>query len=318
MKRTLLLLITSILLIPSVVISQQFKNPGFEAWEDVGLPVKEPNNWSSIKTSDNPSLNAIAPFVWERSTDAHSGNYSVRLINMLAFPNPPIIATGTMTNGRVHPTLNPDSSYIYTDTSDTAWYTSFTFRPDSLVGWYKYFPNGDDFGAARAILHTGAGQIPPHNNDSSRIIGYAVFDMPAETVNTWTRFSVPFKYRQSGNPEYILLTFYAGNGTTPKDSSYAFFDDFLLIYGSSGINDHTVDRNYLYYSNGKITIHLNSDDDFLGHLFQVTDLTGRVVYSTRLTSRVITDLPAVMPEGIYIAILDGKDEFHAQKFYLKH
>jgi len=78
------------------------ENPGFEEWElPFGLPVNhpEPVNWSSIKTSDNININPVAPINWARSDTAHSGNYSLKLFNVSALC---LVATGTMTNGRVH------------------------------------------------------------------------------------------------------------------------------------------------------------------------------------------------------------------------
>ena len=61
--------------------SQQLDNNGFENWEDIGTSIEEPIDWSSTKTSDNPSLNGFAPQVIERSSDAHSGSYSAKLTN---------------------------------------------------------------------------------------------------------------------------------------------------------------------------------------------------------------------------------------------
>jgi len=76
------LLITIGLLIAITAFSQQQpENPGFEDWEDVGLNVDEPVNWSSLKTSNDPGINFVAPYVWDKSTDFHTGTYSVKLYN---------------------------------------------------------------------------------------------------------------------------------------------------------------------------------------------------------------------------------------------
>lgn len=63
----------------SVVFGQtQIENGGFEgAWEDVSGTEDEPTQWSSLKSAD--ALAALAPIVLFKSTDAHSGAFSVRL-----------------------------------------------------------------------------------------------------------------------------------------------------------------------------------------------------------------------------------------------
>ena len=46
-----------------ICYGQQLDNAGFEQWENVGSSDEEPIEWSSTKTSDNSSLNALAPQV---------------------------------------------------------------------------------------------------------------------------------------------------------------------------------------------------------------------------------------------------------------
>ena len=69
------------LLIINGTLSQQLENSGFEQWENVGTGEEEPLSWSSTKTSDNSSLNGLAPQVISRSTDAHTGTYAAKLVN---------------------------------------------------------------------------------------------------------------------------------------------------------------------------------------------------------------------------------------------
>jgi len=115
MRKSILSVIL-IIAIPLWVFSQQqLQNPGFEEWEDAGTVRDEPVNWSSIKTSDNDTLNTPAPVVWDISDDAHSGNYSIKLFNVRIWG---IMATGILTNGIVHPSFIPDSGYVYTVPED--------------------------------------------------------------------------------------------------------------------------------------------------------------------------------------------------------
>ena len=86
------------LLIINGTLSQQLENSGFEQWENVGTGEEEPLSWSSTKTSDNSSLNGLAPQVISRSTDAHTGTYAAKLVNKnVPFVN--IVANGILTNG---------------------------------------------------------------------------------------------------------------------------------------------------------------------------------------------------------------------------
>ena len=84
MKKVYLLL-SSIFLITIILHGQsQFENASFEEWEpsDENSPQFEPVDWSSLKTSDLPAAVLAAPIVLKRSTDAHTGNYSVYLVNI--------------------------------------------------------------------------------------------------------------------------------------------------------------------------------------------------------------------------------------------
>ncbi len=220
--------------------TQQIENQGFEQWEDAGTVIDEPVDWSSIKTSDGGSIiNNSAPQVWEQGTDAHSGNFSVKLINKTVFG---INVTGTMTNGRTHADFNPELGYVFTDTTDERWHTVMNKRPDSLVGWYKYFPQGQDHGQAKALLHVKNGKIP-ENGTQSNWVGFALFDMqPGQTVDTWTRFSVPFEYYDDRTPDYILLVITSGNGTTPVEGSYVYYDDLAVVGGLQGVNKNSFDH----------------------------------------------------------------------------
>ena len=81
--KKILLPILILFLSVSVIFAQQPPNPSFEEWEDAGTVVDEPVNWSSIKTSDGGEfINNAAAQVWEQSTDAHHGNFSVKLTNV--------------------------------------------------------------------------------------------------------------------------------------------------------------------------------------------------------------------------------------------
>ncbi len=231
MKKKLFIGFIFLIFVVSSPGQTQLENPGFEDWEDVGLPVEEPVDWSSIKTSDNSILNQFAPIVWGKDETGHSGNYCVKLFNVSIFT---IVAAGTLTNGRVHSDMNPDLGYVFTDTSDARWNSPLTGKPDSLVGWLKFFPQGNDVARVRALIHRDDAKIP-ENGTFSNWIAETEFVSVSEEIEEWTRFSVPFTYYNSDAPEYVLVVINSGDGTTPVEGSIAYFDDLELIYNSSDL-----------------------------------------------------------------------------------
>ena len=61
----------------------QLDNAGFEQWEEIWVSdvdaIREPVEWSSVKTSDTQVLSDLAPVVCKRGSDAHSGEYSIEI-----------------------------------------------------------------------------------------------------------------------------------------------------------------------------------------------------------------------------------------------
>jgi hypothetical protein len=204
--------------------------PGFETWENSGAPNQEPTQWSSLKTSDAPLLWGTTPQVMWQSSTAHSGTSSVQLVvapyNFLAGVSP----NGTMTNGQVHAEITAANGYVFTNTSDPQWNTPCTDRPDSLVGWLWYTPQGGDKGKVEAILHdnTLEGRLP-HNGTYTHWVGKARHEFSA-TNTGWVRFSVPFNYFNTNSPDYILLVATSGDSLLSVAGSEVLFDDFELIY----------------------------------------------------------------------------------------
>ncbi|MBN2174763.1 MAG: hypothetical protein JW731_11575 [Bacteroidales bacterium] len=238
-----------ILLFPVVAICQQQpENPGFENWEDVGLNVDEPVDWSSIKTADQ--YGGLAPYVWDQSTDAHSGNYSVKLYNNTVLG---IVAAGTLTNGRVHAEL-AGTGYVFSVLDDARWVTPFTQKPDSVVVWAKFFPQGGDIGQVKAVLNTGSAIIP--DAGQADYIALAQINITSQT-SSWTRFSAPFTYFNSTDPTYILFVLNAANENA-HNGTIAYFDDLQLIYNPL-LLDLTVFLQGPYNTNKQMFTDLNPD-----------------------------------------------------------
>ena len=289
---------------------QQIENSGFENWEDVGTVADEPTDWSSIKTSHEPSLNGLAPQVWSQSTDARSGNFSVRLENISTFG---IVANGIMTTGQIHADLNPENGYVFTDVADANWNSPFTDFPDSLVGWYKYTPSGSDAGKAQVILHTGAAQNP--DAGFTNWVAEARFDFSGTTA-TWTRFSVPFIYYNAITPAYLLAVLVAGDSTVSVGGSVALFDDLELIYNPTSVKENTEEIATAFVSNNYLNINFLEGINETSAA-QIVDLSGRIVWSEKIQGVSTFKKELSLSSGMYVFSLTTNKGILTKKILIK-
>lgn len=313
MKKKILLSI-GICLIFSFTYSQQVENGGFEDWEEVGLgpEIIEPVNWSTIKTSDNPTISGLAPITWERSADAHSGQYSVRLHNTSTLGIP---VSGTMSNGQYHPNLNTELAYVYTNTSDPMWNTPYTWRPDSIAFWVKWFPDGNDTLQFQALLHVDEATLPPKPENLGNQVAYIRADI-GETFENWTRVSLAFEYYDSRTPEYLLIIITSGNGTTPNVGSYAFYDDIEII-GGQAIYENALEQVAISFENNTLYICNLSEDLIKQSTLEIIDLVGKPIFHCKIHSNKIAIEPSLNLDGICILKISSADNVISRKIYLK-
>ncbi|MEC7814110.1 MAG: PCMD domain-containing protein [Bacteroidota bacterium] len=292
------------LLIINGTLSQQLENSGFEQWENVGTGEEEPLSWSSTKTSDNSSLNGLAPQVISRSTDAHTGTYAAKLVNKnVPFVN--IVANGILTNGIVHTTTNPQDSYVYTDVNSSDHSQPFTSFPDSIVGWYKYAPQGNDVGNIQVLLHGSYGQLPV--DASTSIIALAEFDFSANS--NWTRFSTPFIYYPTiNNPSYILCNISAGDSTQAVANSELKIDDLELIYNTTKIPDQSTNSINVTYLND----HLQFSNVVNEINYAIYNLQGQLMNIGKI-DRYNRNVSITLESGIYFIFIQSKDHYQSIK-----
>jgi len=293
-----------------LIAQQQPQNASFEEWEMVGLnnQFEEPVNWSSLKTAEPDVIANAAPFaVISKSSDAHTGNFSVKLKNIfVAIAG--IVANGVVTNGRVHGDFNPESGNVFTNPNESQWNTPLTLRPDSLVGYYKYISIDGDAAQVQALLHAGVpGSIP--QADSLNWVGLAKANLAFENVTEWTRFSVAFDYFLDDDPDYILFNFSAGNGFDAVAESEMWLDDIELIYNVDAIDEQLAENlmNVFGYEN---TIVADLRKFEMGTRFElgIYDLTGKLVKSQTLESGNKYKINDFKP-GLYICSFQSSDGF---------
>lgn len=313
MKSPLRFFILLSLMLPAFFYGQQLENPGFENWENAGTVKDEPVDWSTIKTCDDPWIASNAPVTFDTCSDAHTGNYSLKLYNVKAFG---IVATGAICNGRFHAEFDIDASYSYTDQSDPQWNTPFTSRPDSLTGWFKFFPKEDDAAQFKVILHVDECKLP-ENGTLPNWVGMAVHVTERGiTYADWTRFSVPFTYFDDRTPEYVLTVINSGDSTSAIDSSYMFVDDLQLIYPESGISNPGIPESFLIVAPDRLVVNFESEEKYLHQWFYLINVTGQTVLSRQLENNQVM-LPVNLPQGVYVAVLKSKTQQYVQKVMIR-
>jgi hypothetical protein len=297
------------------VQSQVIENPSFEEWETLTNGNQEPVDWSSIQ-SGTPSTTAnLAPQVLFKSTDAHTGDYSIKLKNIyVSIAN--TVANGIASNGEFLLNLNPQLTNTHTDGSDAGHYTYCTTRPDSIVGYYKYIPVDDDVCEVQALLHTGADDFLP-DPDSTGWIGMATFISPNEETTDWVRFSAPFEYFEEENPNYILFNVSSGNGYLAVAGSEAWFDDFELVYNPVGLDENIANELLKVYSSEN-TIFVDMRKFGAGEVFdlEIYSVSGKLILIDQVISGYTKEF-VMNTSGVYICKLQGKDRLQmSQKVFV--
>ena len=242
--------------------------------------------------------------VISRSTDAHTGTYAAKLVNKnVPFVN--IVANGILTNGIVHTTTNPQDSYVYTDVNSSDHSQPFTSFPDSIVGWYKYTPQGNDVGNIQVLLHGNYGQLPV--DASTSIIALAEFDFSANS--NWTRFSTPFIYYPTiNNPSYILCNISAGDSTQAVANSELKIDDLELIYNATKIPDESTNSINVTYLND----HLQFSNVVNEINYAIYNLQGQLMNIGKI-DRYNRNVSITLESGIYFISIRIKDHHQSIK-----
>jgi hypothetical protein len=309
LKKIMKTILFYIALFHSIFVSgqTQIENGGFETWENIGQDTEEPAQWSSLKTSDDNSwLNLAnqAPQVIWRDGSAHSGNYCIKMVvasyNSLAGVSPNAIVT----NGRVFASTNPSDAYVYTDESSSSWKTPCSSRPDSVVGWYKYAPQGGDKASFEVLFHTSSavGTLPAVSG-TSHWVGNSKITFSSAKSN-WTRFSFPINWLSSSIPSYVLMIGAAGDGTNAVTGSTLYLDDLAFVYNPPPANLISYDFNFNFY-NVNQTLFYNLPNSNQPPQLTIFNLNGQQMLSEKLYSNQINHQ---LNSGVYIyqVVVDQK------------
>ena len=310
-------------------------NGGFESWGNTmpsGDSHTEPTNWYS-----NQSGSSIAALGGETcfkdNVVVHSGSYSVR-VQTISGPLSTVI-NGNVTTGVVcAPSFTKTDGYIgtvnYSSASDVR-RMSFTGKPDSLVGYYKYISAGSgEQGKVRAILHTGQYYDPEtpstyHPDPSANKVADVTFLTPASTdTSAWTRFSVPFVYADTTTtPAYIMINVTSSvNQATTVVGSTLWLDDLQVAYKTvhnAGITTKTAnEKDAIVYANGNTVYVEFSVENEQPSGITLYDIAGRKVCSQQNITKQINSFQ--LPElksGLYIYNLSNSNYSKTGKLFIQ-
>lgn len=252
MRKTFALLAAAVLLSGAAQAQNrpQITNGDFETWTFDGANL--PNYFNSFQTADG----LFSGLAYDknnrqvkRSTDKRPGSTGSYSCSIWSRKVSGVIAQGNLTTGRVHAaamSATGKNNYNYSDRDGSNTNNGvknpcampFTGRPDSLVVWVKFSPNGTDsshpYAKVTATIHSDFDYIDGYaqTSDSKYVVATAINMTIAKTNGKWKRLSIPFKYTNNGaQPKYILLSAatnaYPGGG---NENDYLYLDDITLVY----------------------------------------------------------------------------------------
>ena len=253
--RKIIALLAAAVLLSGAALAQnrpQINNGDFETWTFDGVNL--PNYFNSFQTADGTwsgTAYSSSNRQVQRSSDTRPGSTGSFSCSIWSRKVWGVNAQGNLTTGRVHAggtsaTSNKNYNYSDRDGSNTRnGFTNpcampFTGKPDSLVVWVKFVPNGTDskhpYAKVTATIHDDFDYIDGYENTSpqSHVVATAI-NMTIARTNSWKRLSIPFRYTNNGaQPRYILLSAatnaYPGGG---NENDYLYLDDITLVYNQS-------------------------------------------------------------------------------------
>ena len=253
--RKIIALFAAAVLLSGAALAQnrpQINNGDFETWTFDGVNL--PNYFNSFQTADGTwsgTAYSSSNRQVQRSSDTRPGSTGLFSCSIWSRKVWGVNAQGNLTTGRVHAggtsaTSNKNYNYSDRDGSNTRnGFTNpcampFTGKPDSLVVWVKFVPNGTDskhpYAKVTATIHDDFDYIDGYENTSpqSHVVATAI-NMTIARTNSWKRLSIPFRYTNNGaQPRYILLSAatnaYPGGG---NENDYLYLDDITLVYNQS-------------------------------------------------------------------------------------
>ena len=286
MKKSLLIIITgAFVATASYAQIAQPTNADFESWENlngsIGNTYSEPVDWNT----GNECSELLNQLAVTQSSDAYSGSSSAKLETLPAFGN--IRINGVITTANMICSANSGGQEGGSD------YT--VMIPDSVVGYFKSAPMANDSGYVQVMFLA--------NNDMDTI-SFTRFNF-TETVNEWTRFSVPITPATSGqSPEKLSLFFSSswGDGSQGQAEvgSILYIDAVSFIENPLSVNEYYNHTDWSVYPNPATDLVNIKGVSTEGATIEILDVTGKQVkFENIFAGRSVVTVDDLV-EGVYL------------------
>jgi hypothetical protein len=282
---------TGMLVFSMLCQAQQLPNADFEQWSTPpGTSYEVPTGWAGA--NDITGQLGITP-VTKSSNPVQNGQFAVRMesIDFIGNAIPGFIAKAKLdfVNGNTAPGI------------------AFTARPDSLIGFFQYFPQGNDEAAALCLLTKWTG------NGRDTIAGsFITYNLQ---TSQWIRMSIPLTYLDSTIPDSLLLIFSASsNFDNAVPGSVLFLDNLAFKGGTVGLMPISFENtNFSVLPNpANEIIHVNNAQT--GEVIRIINMQGKCVLEIKTERKEFSIETATLPEGVYLVQSARK----TQKIIIKH
>lgn len=258
--------------------------------------------------AEEPEVGAATTF---KSTDAHTGNYALKLVSRdMGW----ILIPGAMG------TINEDFIAEFLDEAtggsiDPRKEFTFTAQPTAFEGWYKYAPKKGDSSAVEVGIY--------HNDEL--LSGQKLVNN--EIVDEWTKFTIPFNYSDSTViPNKVKILFVASAGydfadlqkCKGQDYSTLYIDDIAFLYSDPTIGlrevlPHALNCTaYPIPATDNITLNWNADKNLQ---LVVYSITGAVVAQENVSGSSYTLNLSELESGNYFyRLIEGRNILGTGKF----
>jgi len=292
--------------ITSSIFTQYSSMPGSELFIDnigftgvIGAPSTDFETWTTVESLEpeswwtpNFALINQTPCVTQ-STDAHSGQYALRIENVLsAFGD----TLGFATNG-------------YFFNGDFAGGMAIVQNPVKVTGYYKYSPVGND--TALVGVYTSKFE-PTFGNTVS--LDSSLIKLPA--ASNYTYFEVPLYYNGWPIADTLNITFASGNFQNDSSllapGSVLLIDDIEVLYNPVAVEDNLNHNQATVYPNPVAeTLFIKMLNKATNQIFKLFDAKGALVFEGNCQYQhgmvAAVDVSEI-PQGLYFyQINDGKN-----------
>jgi len=252
----------------------QIPNAGFENWT-AATGYDDPNGWGTAN-STTAALNVYT--VEKETTNVNGGSAAIKLTSkfvslppVISLDVPGIAVTGNINVDIASQSFSIDGGFAYTN------------RPEKLVGFYQYAPQGaDEFVIAGFFWKNNGGTIDT--------IGTFEFTDNG-TVTTYTQFEALVDYRSTDTPDSARIVLSSSNPASAVAESELLVDDLSFVSLSVGIQkiDALINGIKVFPNPAKEFVNIEIADD-AQHQLNVYDVNGKLVSEEIIANKTAINL----------------------------